>query len=163
MQLTGRLLSNHIEMHPPRPHVTPLTQFFWDGLAERRLMILRCAGCGHHVHLPRPVCDRCGGDDLVPTQMSGGGTLYAYTVTVQAFHPYYADKVPYTLAVVELDEQPGLRITTQIAGCPEARLRVGLPVRLVWTEVARDMTLPYFTPVDLTPVDLTPVGLTPVA
>jgi uncharacterized protein len=134
-------------LRPPMPVINPLTKFFWDGIEQRKLMILRCVECGHFVHLPRPVCNKCLSEQLAPTQVSGRGVLYAYTVTVQAFHPYYVDKVPYTLAVVELDEQVGLRFTTQIIDCPETALRVGLPVELAWTEVAPDMVLPYMHPV----------------
>jgi uncharacterized OB-fold protein len=132
--------------HPPLPVVTPLTQFFWDGGRERRLMILRCTRCGHHVHLPRPICNRCRSTDLAPAEMAGTGSLYAYTVTVQAFHPFYIDKLPYVAAVVELDEEPGLRLTTQIIDCPEADLRTGMRVEIAWTAVAPDLTLPYFRP-----------------
>jgi len=131
--------------HPPLPLATPLTQFFWDGCRERRLMILRCQACGHFVHYPRPVCDKCRSTDLAPQQVSGQATLYAYTVTMQAFHPFFVDKLPYVLAVVELAEQKGLRITTNIVDTPEEELRCGMPVRLVWREVAPDLVLPLFT------------------
>jgi uncharacterized protein len=131
---------------PPLPLVNDLTRFFWDGIAERRLMILKCQNCGHHVHLPRPVCNRCRSIDLAPAQMSGKGSLYAYTVTVQAFHPFYVDKLPYTVAVVDLVEEAGLRLTTQIIDCPEDELRTGMPLELVWTEISPGWTLPYFRP-----------------
>jgi uncharacterized OB-fold protein len=134
-------------IYPPLPDITPLTQFFWDGIKQRQLMILRCQRCGHHVHVPRPVCNHCRSLDLAPTEMSGRATLYAYTVVMQAFHPFYTDKIPYTLAIVELIEEPALRITTQIIDCPEADLHTGLPVEVAWTEVAPEMTLPYFRPV----------------
>lgn len=133
-------------IYPPLPGITPLTQFFWDGIKQRKLLILQCQNCGHHVHVPRPVCNRCRSLDLQPVEMSGRATLYGYTVVMQAFHPYYTDKIPYTLAVVELVEEPGLRMTTQIVDCPEADLRTGMDVELVWTEVAPEMILPYFRP-----------------
>jgi uncharacterized OB-fold protein len=131
---------------PPRPIITPLTKFFWDGIDERRLMILQCDECGFYVHVPRPVCRKCLSENLSASEVSGKATLYTYTVAVQAFHPFYVDKVPYTLAVVELAEQDGLRLTTQIIECPESDLKVGLPLEMVWTEVAPDITLPYFRP-----------------
>jgi uncharacterized OB-fold protein len=139
-------MSSPAALRPPLPVVNPLTKFFWDGIERRQLLILRCTDCGHFVHLPRPVCNVCLSERLVPSEVSGRGVLYTYTVTVQAFHPYYVDKVPYTLAIVELEEQVGLRFTTQIIDCPEAELRVGLPVELAWTEVAPAMVLPYVRP-----------------
>jgi uncharacterized OB-fold protein len=120
-------------IYPPLPRPNPMTQFFWDGCKARKLQILRCQACGWFVHYPRPVCNK---------------SLYAYTLTMQAFHPYYVDKLPYTLAVVELEEQPGLRITTNIVDVAEADLKTGMPVRLAWREVAPDVVLPMFTKAD---------------
>ena len=133
------------ETYPPLPAPSPMTQFFWDGCKDRRLMILRCRGCGKFIHYPRPVCDRCLSTDLSPEQVSGEASVYAYTVAIQAFHPFFVDKVPYTLAIVELDEQPGLRLTTKIVDVPEDALRTGMRVRLTWREVAPDLVLPMFT------------------
>lgn len=131
---------------PPLPSPEPMTQFFWDAVAEHRLRILRCQACGHYVHYPRPICDRCQSMDLAPGEVSGAGTLYSYTVVMQAFHPYFVERIPYVLAVVELDEEPGLRLTTNVVDCPEGDLRVGLPVEVVFTEVAEGLTLPLFRP-----------------
>jgi hypothetical protein len=129
---------------PPVPVPGPLTRFFWDAIAEGRLDILRCNACGHHVHYPRPICDRCQSMDLAPATMSGRGTIYSYTVVVQAFHPYFVDRLPYVLAVIELDEEPGLKVTTTLVGCEEGDLKVGLPVELELTDVGYGLVLPFF-------------------
>jgi len=129
---------------PPLPDPGPLTQFFWDGCKEHRLLILRCRQCGHYVHYPRPICDRCQSTELGPEQVSGRGTVYSYTVVMQAFHPYFVDRIPYVLAVVELAEEPGLKLTTNIVDCPEEDLKVGLPVEVAFTEVAEGLVLPLF-------------------
>jgi len=133
-------------MFPPMPMPDPLTAFFWEGVNRHRLLILRCQACGHHVHYPRPICDRCQSTDLVPEEISGRATVYSYAVVMQAFHPYFADKLPYVVAVVEADEEPGLRLTTNIIECQEADLAVGMPVRVEFREVAPSLTLPLFRP-----------------
>lgn len=133
-------------LHPPLPSITPLTKPFWDGIAEHRLMILQCQACRHHIHYPRPICERCQSMDLAPHEVAGRGQLYAFTVTMQAFHPFWADKLPYTLAVVELDEEPGLRLTTQIVDCAESDLHTGMRVEVVWQELAPGVVLPMFRP-----------------
>jgi len=129
---------------PPVPVPTDVTRFFWEGVARHELLILRCQSCGHYVHHPRIVCSRCQSTDLAPEQVSGRGTLYSHTVVMQAFHPYFVDKLPYVLAVVELEEEPGLRLTTNIVDCPEDELRIGMPVEVAFTEVAPGLTLPLF-------------------
>jgi len=141
-------MANQAATYPPMPRPNPMTQFFWDGCKARRLLILRCQPCGHFVHYPRPVCNKCLSTELAPEEVSGRASLYAYTLTMQAFHPYYVDKLPYTLAVVELEEQPGLRITTNIVDVAEGALKTGMPLRLVWREVAPDLVLPMFTKPD---------------
>ncbi|WP_157488964.1 OB-fold domain-containing protein [Pseudofrankia sp. DC12] len=133
-------------VYPPMPELTDNTRFFWEGAARRELLILRCQDCGYYVHPPRPICRRCLSVNMTPERVSGLGTLYTYTVSVAAYHPYWTDKVPFVLAVVELDEQPGLAVTTNIIDCPEKRLRVGLPVEVTFTDAAPGLTLPVFHP-----------------
>jgi uncharacterized protein len=132
--------------HPPLPRITDLTRPFWDGVASRRLMILQCQECGYLIHLPRPVCRRCFSTSIEATELSGRGTLYAYTRTLQAFHPFYVDKVPYVSAIVELVEQEGLKLTTILVDCADDSLRCGLAVEVTWTEAGPDWYLPYFRP-----------------
>ena len=110
---------------PPVPYPTDVTRFFWDGVNRHTLLILRCQVCGHFVHYPRIVCNRCLATDLAPEPVSGRGTLYSYTVVMQAFHPISSSRIPYVLAVVELAEEPGLRMTTNIVDCPEEHLAIG--------------------------------------
>jgi uncharacterized OB-fold protein len=134
-------------LYPPRPEPGPLTQFFWDAVDAHHLLILRCQGCGHYVHYPRPICNRCRSMDLVPAPVSGAAILYSYTLVIQAFHPYFVDKLPYVYAVVELPEEPGLRLTTNIIECDEPDLRIGMPLQVAFREVAPGLTLPMFAPV----------------
>jgi uncharacterized OB-fold protein len=65
---------------------------------------------------------------------------------MQPFHPFYVDRVPYVIATVELDEQPGLMFLTQIVECEEADLRMGIPVEVVFEELTPELTLPFFRP-----------------
>jgi uncharacterized OB-fold protein len=135
---------------PPVPAPGPLAEFYWNAVAEHRLDILRCDQCGHYVHYPRPICERCLGQSLSPSPVSGRGTLYAYTAVMQAFHPYFVDKLPYFLAVVELAEEPGLKVTTNLVDVEESRLRCGLAVEVAFTEVVPGFVLPMFRPADRT-------------
>jgi uncharacterized protein len=131
---------------PPVPAPDALSRFFWEGIEKHQLLILRCQRCGHYVHYPRPICDRCQSMELSPEQVSGKASLYAYTVVMQAFHPYFVDKIPYVLAVVELVEEPGLRVTTNLVDVAESELKVGIPLEVSFREVAAGLTLAMFTP-----------------
>jgi uncharacterized OB-fold protein len=134
-------------VEPPRPAPDPLTQFFWDGCREHRLLIQRCNACGHYIHWPRPVCRFCQSTDLAPAEVSGRGTVYTYTVTVQPFHPWFADKVPYLVATIELEEQEHLHMVSNLVECTEDDVVVGMPVEVTFRDVADDLVLPLFRPV----------------
>jgi hypothetical protein len=65
---------------------------------------------------------------------------------MQPSHPYFMERVPYNIAIVELAEQPGLKLVSSIVDCDEDDLRVGMPVRVVFRQVTDDVTLPHFAP-----------------
>jgi uncharacterized OB-fold protein len=79
---------------------------------------------------------------------SGRATVHTYSINHQPWYPGL--RVPFALAVVELPEQEGLRLTTNIVGCPLGDVRIGLPVRVVF-EQHDDVWLPMFTPEGATP------------
>jgi uncharacterized OB-fold protein len=134
-------------VYPPLPAPDELTQFFWDAVAEHQLSILRCDQCGFYVHWPRIACPRCGSTSLTPAVVSGDATLTTWTFPNQPFDPYYATHLPYVLAVVELVEQPGLKMVTNVVDCPKEDLRIGMPLRVTFREIAPGCTLPLFAPV----------------
>jgi uncharacterized protein len=127
---------------PPVPSPDPLTAFFWEGCRVGELRILRCNQCGRYIHWPRPVCSGCLSTDLAPAVVSGRGRLYSWTVTEQAFHPWFADRIPYVVGVVELDEQAGLRLVTNVVDTD--RLERDMPVEVTFRQVADDLVLPLF-------------------
>ncbi|MCY4426240.1 MAG: OB-fold domain-containing protein [Halieaceae bacterium] len=122
-----------------------MTEFFWEGARRGQLLILRCQSCGHYIHYPEPICSQCLSEDLTPNQVSGNAILYSYTISERAWHPFWVDKLPYALASVELPEQKGLRMATNIVDCPLDELVVGMELRVVFREVHEGLTLPLFT------------------
>lgn len=136
----------HVSQSPPVPAEDPRTAFYWQAVAEGRIELLRCQGCGHFVHYPRPVCNRCRSADLVPTAISGRGTLYSYCEVNQVAHPFYADKVPYLIGVVDIEEEAGVRIPAGLVDCAHDDLRCGIPMEAVFRQVTPTLTLPYFRP-----------------
>lgn len=131
---------------PLLPNPDQLTQFFWDGAKAHRLMILRCDRCGFYLHWPRVICKRCQSFELTPTEVSGRGSVYTFTIAEQAFHPWFADKLPYVIAVVELVEQPNLKLVSNIVGCAVTDVHCGLEVEATYEQRAPELTLPMFRP-----------------
>jgi uncharacterized protein len=133
-------------MEPILPEPDELTAFFWEGARHGQLRIQRCQACGCYVHPPKPVCPACLSFHLEPETVSGRGRVYSYTVGVQAFHPWFESRLPYLLAVVELDEQPNLKLVTNLVDCTEDDVRIGMPVMVVFEEISPQISLPMFAP-----------------
>lgn len=131
---------------PPQPAPNKLTSFYWDALTRHELEILRCQDCGFYVHYPRPICNKCLSTNLAPEKVSGRGKLYTYTWAAQAFHPYYVDKIPYCIAVVELDEQAGLRVTSNLIDCAREDVKMGMDLEVTFVDAPDQQTLAMFRP-----------------
>jgi uncharacterized OB-fold protein len=99
------------------PAETPLTAAYW--LAARRGMILlqRCETCDAVLHPPAPVCPGGSGHELRWFEASGRGRLAAFTSVEHAAHPAVRDRLPYLVALVDLDEGPRF-ICNLVAGTP---------------------------------------------
>lgn len=129
---------------PRLPLVDDHSRAYWEGARRHELVILRCRQCGFYVHYPKPSCRRCGSGDLAPARVSGRGSVYSYTVTHHKAPPGFEDKIPFAVALVELEEQAGLRVIAHVIDCSPEKLRIGMRVEAVYEDVAADVTLPQF-------------------
>ncbi len=111
--------------------MTPANRRYWTGGADGRLWVERCTDCRNWQHPPTGICGRCGAV-AVAAPVSGGGTVYTFTVNHQQFHPEVSP--PYVIAVVELVEQPDLRIPTNLVDCDPADVRIGAAVRVAFEQ-----------------------------
>jgi uncharacterized OB-fold protein len=125
--------------------VTEANRHFWTGGAEGELRFLRCRSCRTYVHPPAPVCPSCLARDLAPEAVSGRATVVTYTLNHQPWVP--APDHPYAIAIVEIEEQPGLRLMTNVVNCPPGSVRIGMRVRVVF-EPHEDVYVPLFEPVE---------------
>jgi uncharacterized OB-fold protein len=127
------------------PRVTAGDRHFWTGGADGELRILRCQDCGFWIHPPKPRCPECLSSAVSPETTGGRGTVYTFTLNHQPWNPTYEH--PYVIAVVELDEQPNLRVTTNIHDCDPQDVHIGMPVEVTFLEV-EDVWLPMFRPAE---------------
>lgn len=85
---------------------------FWQGLAEGRLVLPRCASCDVLVWHPRDFCPLCWGTQLSWEELSGHGVVYSHTeVRRGGMRPGGA---PYVVAYVELDEGPRILANVEV-------------------------------------------------
>ena len=129
----------------PIPVPTPETRPFWEAARRHELSIQRCRACGRHVFYPRAACPHCFAADLEWRRVSGRGTLHTFTV-VHRGQRGFPLAAPYVIAIVALDEGP--RMMTNLVGvdADPARLRIGMPVEVVFEDVSPEIALPRFRP-----------------
>lgn len=125
------------------PKLTSLNQHFWRGGADGKLRLLRCRTCKTYIHPPTPICPGCLGKDVSPVEVSGRATVATFTLNHQPWVP--ASDHPYCIAIVEIEEDPSVRLTTNIVNCPAEQVTIGMPVRVVF-EQHDDVHIPLFEP-----------------
>lgn len=129
------------ELIQPLPQLTPENRFFWTSGADGLLRFQRCQDCGTYLHPPLANCHGCLGTSIVPQPVSGLGTIAAYTINYHTWHP--ALPAPYAIGVVEIDEAPYVRLTTNVIGCELDAVRIGMRGKFEFRQVA-DVWLPIF-------------------
>jgi uncharacterized protein len=127
----------------PLPLIDDESRPFWGATRERRLAIQRCGACGKHVFPPRALCPHCHEATLEWVDATGRGSVYSYTVARRPAGPWFADKVPYVVAIVELDE--GVRMLSNLVVGDPSSARIGQRVRVTFEDVG-EVTLPLFEP-----------------
>jgi uncharacterized protein len=115
------------QLPPPQPAPDLDTQAFWDATARGELRLCRCQSCGLWHHPPRAQCRHCAAPTAFEP-VSGRGSIYTFIVQRQPAVVGYSEKVPYAVAIVELDEQPGLRLTGRVDGGDVDDVHIGMRV-----------------------------------
>ncbi len=95
------------------------------------------------MHPPSPVCPECLGNDLEPEAVSGRATVASFTINQQQWIP---GSEHYVVAWVAIEEQPDIRLTTNLVQIDENDVEIGMPVRVVFEQVDDDVYLPLFAP-----------------
>ena len=121
------------------PQPTPETQHFWDGCKAGELRLQRCTDCKAAYFPPRPFCPKCASRDVEEFKASGRGFLYGY-------NQLWDLRAPALNALVDLEE--GVRIMTNIVGCPQTpeALKLDMPVEVTFTKFSDEISLPFFQP-----------------
>jgi uncharacterized OB-fold protein len=128
-------------LEPPASEAAAL---FWDATRRRELILPWCPACGRAFWYPREVCPRCLGDRVEWRPAAGTGVVYAVSVHHRPGPGRVPEDGPYAVALVELPE--GVRLMTNVVGCPPEDVAVGLPVAVSWHPLPDGRHLPMFAP-----------------
>jgi uncharacterized protein len=129
-----------VSVERPLPQLRGEEKRYYSDLREHRMPYYHCAACDVAYARPHEVCNACGGG-LERQWSSGEGTLYSFTTLQRAGHPYFADAVPYTIALVDFPE--GFRSLADLTTGADTP-RIGQRVRVEFEDITEDMTLAHF-------------------
>ena len=127
------------------PAPDPSTDEWWAAAKDGRLLLKRCRACNRAHHYPRPFCPHCWSDAVEWEAASGRGTVYTFSTVRVNDLPPFGEKVPYTVAIVELDEGP--RLMTNLVDCEPDDVHIGMPVEVTFRDQTDEFTLAMFRPV----------------
>ena len=120
-----------------------LSQPFWDAANQERLVIQNCRACDRLQHPPAPACSQCGsGDELEWKDMSGRGTIYNYGVVHDCPVRLLQEDQPFNVAVIMLEDDPGIQMYSHLPGTPADEVPVGASVELVFEVTANGQKVP---------------------
>ena len=126
----------------PQPVPTAETERYWQAALEGRLEVQRCRACARHQFYPRGFCTACLSDQIEWVLASGRGRIYTYTVCRIAAHPVFESRVPYVIAMIDLNE--GVRLLAGIVDSDIERIAIGAPVEVQFERISDLIALPQF-------------------
>lgn len=130
---------------PPVPLPDEDSAPFWEAAARHELVVQRCAACGSFRHPPRPMCPRCLSMEHEWAPASGRGRVWSWVIAHPPVLPAFAGRVPYNVAVIELDE--GVRVVGNLLGVAPGEIRDGMAVEVAFEDVEEGVTLPQWKPI----------------
>lgn len=129
---------------PLAPAVSEIERAFWTSGRDGGLYLQRCGNCGAWAFPPFPRCRVCLSEAVAPERASGRGHVYSFTVNMQQWAPQLT--VPYVLAVVAPEENPELRLYTNLVDVRVDEVVIGMPVEVDPVDIGDGIWLPVFRP-----------------
>jgi uncharacterized protein len=115
---------------------------YWEAASRHELKLQQCNSCARFRFYPRSICPYCFSTEFEWRQLSGRGIIYSFTVIHRAAFPAFETKVPYVLALVELNE--GVRMMSNILDCDPNAVEIGMPVEVTFEDLSEEVSLPQF-------------------
>ncbi len=126
----------------PLPTPTSDSRPYWEAAKRHELMMQKCQDCRSVYFPPAVSCAYCSSMNVEWVKLSGKGKVYTWNVFHRAFHPSFANDLPYACVVVELEEGP--RIISSLVDCKPEEIQFDMPVAVVFEDVTEEVALPKF-------------------
>ena len=120
-----------------------LTKPHFEAANQGRLEIQNCSACNRLQNPPLPACSQCkSADNLEWKVMSGKGKIYNYGVVYDCPVRLLQQDQPFNLAVITLDDDPGIQMYSHLPGTPVDDVPVGAAVEVIFEETANGQKVP---------------------
>jgi len=123
---------------------------FWEGTRAGELRIPRCPETGRLFFPPRAVSPFAPHREPEWATVSGRGVIWSFVVPHPPLLPWYAERAPYAVVAVALDEEPTVRLVGSLVAreggaideVDPATIAIGAPVRVVFERMSPEIVLP---------------------
>ena len=126
----------------PLPKPDRDSQAYWEAARRHELVLQQCNDCEKFRFYPRVICPHCMSERFEWRQSSGHGVVYSFTVVHRPPTPFFRDKVPYVVALIDLQE--GVRMMSNVVGCDPGDVKIGDHVEVIFEDINEEITLPKF-------------------
>lgn len=135
---------------PLLPLVDEESRPFWEATRRGELRIQACGRCGRLRHPPRTMCPWCHATDRTWVPVSGRGRIWSFVVPHPPLLEYFAELAPYNVVLVELEEDPTIRLVGNLVTRPDgpinevdpSTITIGAPVRVLFCPLTDDIVMP---------------------
>lgn len=131
------------------PPINEETAPFWEGARRGELRVQSCPDTGRLIFPPRATSP--WGDHRAPewVTVSGRGTIWSVVVPHPPLLPQFAEVAPYNVVLVELEEDPTVRLIGNLVSrpggsigeLPADQIEIGAAVRAVFDEPEGDIAM----------------------
>jgi len=118
-------------MSPVLPRISIEAKPFWDAAAQGELLYQQCDMCGATQSYPRRRCMACHSTALGWKPSSRQGRIHSFTVVRRAPSEAFRSRVPYVLALVELE---GFRLMVNLPEDSPEDAAIDRDVEIVFVE-----------------------------
>lgn len=126
----------------PAPRPTDLTAPYWHAANEGVLSMQHCRHCGQWQFFPRAFCTHCTSEDVIWQKTAGLGKIYTFTINRKAANAFMKARLPYAVAIVQLDEGP--RMMANIVNSDLSKVAIDARVQVCFERMNEDISLPQF-------------------
>lgn len=131
------------DMPTPVAEADGLSEPFWNGLRENKLLIQHCGDCRTWQFGPEWICHHCHAFDPGWEAVAPQGVIYSWQRVWHPVRPNLKQHGPYLIVLVELPHAGGTRLVGNLLGDPMQEVVIGSKVNGVFE--AHDQASPPYT------------------